>query len=129
MDPVEIGTLTTYEIANDGAGARLNFVDANGQAQSVYVPIDNLKLLTLSMPKIMVEALRAQFRDPTLRLVHTVENWRVERASDGKTSILTFTTPDHFSISFGVSDEDLYQLSEVVGDYELDAFPQGLHFH
>jgi hypothetical protein len=127
MDPVEIGTLTTYEIANDGAGARLNFVDANGQAQSVYVPIDNLKLLTLSMLKIMVEALRAQF--PTLRLVHSVENWRVERASDGKTNILTFTTPDHFLISFGVSDEDLYQLSEVVGDYELDAFPEGLHFH
>jgi hypothetical protein len=30
MDPIEIGTLTTYEVASDGAGARLNFIDANG---------------------------------------------------------------------------------------------------
>ena len=129
MAPVEIETLTTYEVASDGAGASLNFVDSNGQAQTVYVPIENLKLLTLSMPKIMVEALRAQFHDPTLRLVHSVDTWRIERASDGKTCILTFTTPDHFSISFGVNDKDLDQLSEVVGDYELDAFPQGLNFH
>ena len=49
MNPVEIGALTTYEIAKDGAGARLNFVDVNGRAQSVYVPIDHLKLLTLSI--------------------------------------------------------------------------------
>jgi hypothetical protein len=28
MDSVEIGTLTTYESANDGVRARLNVVDA-----------------------------------------------------------------------------------------------------
>lgn len=60
MDSVELGTLTTCEIVEDGAGARLNFVDANEQAQSIYVPIENLNLLTLSMPKIMLEALRMQ---------------------------------------------------------------------
>ena len=129
MDPVEVGTLTTYEIATDGVGARLHFVDSNGNARTVYVPVEMLKLLTLSMPKIMLEVLRAQFHDPTLRLVHSVDSWRVERASDGKTCILTFTTPDHFSISFNVNDQDLNQLSEAVGDYELDAFPEGLHFH
>ena len=129
MDPVEVGTLTTYEIATDGVGARLHFVDSNGNARTVYVPVEMLKLLTLSMPKIMLEVLRAQFHDPTLRLVHSVDSWRVERVSDGKTCILTFTTPDHFSISFNVNDQDLNQLSEAVGDYELDAFPEGLHFH
>jgi hypothetical protein len=128
MDPVEM-CLRPMEIAKDGAGARLNFVDANGRAQSVYIPIENLKLLTLNMPKIVLEALRVRFHHSSLRLVHTVENWRVERASDGKTSILTFTTPDNFAISFGRNDRDLNQLSEVIGDYELDAFPQGLHFH
>jgi hypothetical protein len=129
MDAVEIGTLTTYQIANDGAGVLLNFVDVKGRARSVYVPVEMVKFLTLSMPKIMMEVLRAQFHDPTLRLVHAVDSWRVERASDGKTCILTFTTPDHFSISFNVNDQDLNQLSEAVGDYELDAFPEGLHFH
>jgi hypothetical protein len=129
MGPVEVGTLTTYEIATEGAGARLHFVDSNGSARSVYVPVEMLKLRTLSMPKIMLEVLRAQFRDPTLRLVHSVDSWRVERASDGKTCILTFTTPDHFSISFNVNDKDLSQLSDAVIDHELDAFPQGLQFH
>jgi hypothetical protein len=129
MDPVEVGTLTTYEIATDGAGARLHFVDSNGSARTVYVPVEMLKLLTLSMPKIMLEVLRAQFHDPTLRLVHSVDSWRVERANDGKTCILTFTTPDHFSISFNVNDQDLSQLSDAVIDHELDAFPQGLQFH
>jgi hypothetical protein len=129
MDPVEVGTLTTYEIATDGVGARLHFVDSNGNARTVYVPVEMLKLLTLSMPKIMLEVLRTQFHDPTLRLVHSVDSWRVERASDGKTCILTFTTPDHFSISFNVNDKDLSQLSDAVIDHELDAFPQGLQFH
>jgi hypothetical protein len=130
MDLVEIGTLTTYEIATDGAGARLHFVDVTGHARTVYVPVEMLKFLTLSVPKIMLEVLRAQFHDSTLRLVHAVDSWRVERASDGKMCILTFTTPDHFSISFNVNDRDLNQLSEAVEDYELEAFPQGLqHFH
>ena len=51
MHSLAIGALTTCEIANDGAGACLNFVDVNGREQSVYVHIECLKQLTLSMPK------------------------------------------------------------------------------
>jgi hypothetical protein len=129
MDPLEIDLLTNYEVAADGRGARLNFVDSDGNAQTIYVPNRILKLLTLSMPAIMLEVLRAEFGDPTLRLIHTVDSWQIERASDGKTCILTFTTPDHFSISVNVNGRDINQLSEAVIDYELEAFPHGLLFH
>ena len=129
MDPVEIGTLTTYAIATNGGGVDLNFVDANGDSRTVFVPVEILKLLALSMPKIMLEVLQAQYRDPSLRLVHAVDSWSVERASDGRSCILTFTTPDQFSIAFKVNERDLGQLSDAVVDHELDAFPLGLNFH
>jgi hypothetical protein len=129
MDPLDVDTLTTYEVAHDGSCARLNFRDRDGQERYVRVPMDTLKTLTLSLPKIMLEVLRAHLRDPTLRLVHSVETWRVERASDGKTCILTFVTPDQFSISFSVNDAALNELSQTVIEYELEAFPQGLQFH
>jgi hypothetical protein len=129
MDPVQMDTLTTYEVSPDGEGVHLNFVDAKGESRAVYAPMEVLKQLTLSMPKIMLEVLQAHFRDPTLRLVHTVDSWQTERASDGETIILTFTTPDHFSISFNVSENDLVQFSETIGTYEIEAFPGGLHFH
>ncbi len=80
------------------------------------------------MPKIMLQVLRTRYGDSSLRLVHAVESWKVERASDGRNCILTFTTPDCFTISFNVNDQDLNLLSEAVGDYELDAFPDGLRF-
>jgi hypothetical protein len=42
MDSDEVNTLTTYEVASDGTGARLNFVDANGRSRSLLVPVDIL---------------------------------------------------------------------------------------
>jgi hypothetical protein len=129
MDTVQMDALTTYEVSPDGEGVNLNFVDAKGEARAVYAPMEVLKQLTLSMPKIMLEVLQARFRDPTLRLVHTVNSWQTERASDGETIILTFTTPDRFSISFNVTEKDLLQLSDAISTYEIEAFPGGLHFH
>jgi len=126
MDPIAVDALTTYEVADDGSGVRLHFADPEGRARTLVVPIASLQQLTLSMPKIMQEALCASYRDPTLRLVHAVASWVIERASDGRNWLLTFTTPDHFSISFAITDNDLNQLSTSLNDYELEAFPGGL---
>jgi hypothetical protein len=129
MESVEVDTFTTYEVAGDGSGVRLNFQDNRGCETAVSIPMEALKTLTLSLPKIMLEVLQVHMKDPTLRLVHAVDTWRVERASDGQTCILTFVTPDQFSISFNVNDAALAELSEAVIEHELEAFPQGLHFH
>ena len=126
MDPIAMYSLTTYEVASDGSAVRLHFVDPEGIARSLQVPFAGLQQLTLTMPKIMEEALRASYRDPTLRLVHAVTSWVIERASDGRNWLLSFSTPDHFSISFALTDGDLNGLSSLLNDYELEAFPYGL---
>jgi hypothetical protein len=126
MDSITVDSLTTYEVADDGSGVSLHFVDPEGRAQALLLPLASLRQLTLSLPKIMQEALCASYRDATLRLVHAVASWVIERASDGKNWLVTFTTADHFSISFAVTDSDLDQLSASLNDYELEAFPNGL---
>jgi len=126
---VEIQELTTYEIAPDGSSIRMNFVDEGGKKASIIVPMHNLQQLAFTIPKMVSEALRVACGNPALRLVHKVDLWKVERADDGKSIILTFATPDHFQMSFAVDEKDLASMAESVVEYELEAFPGGLQFH
>jgi hypothetical protein len=54
MQPVDVDTFTTYEVADDGSGVRLNFQDNQGCQACVSIPMEALKTLTLSLPKIML---------------------------------------------------------------------------
>ena len=129
MDPIQMDSLTTYDVADDGSMARLHFIDAAGRSRTLQIPFASLQQLTLSMPKIMQQTLRTCYQDPTLRLVHVVASWVVERASDGARWLLTFRTPDEFSISFAVTDGEMSRLAASLNDYEPKAFTGGVRMH
>jgi hypothetical protein len=97
---VDVNALLDYEVAADGSHVRLKLANDLGNQVNVTLPIECLKQLVLSLPVILEQTLRALHQNPALRLVHTVKLWTVERASDQKNLILSFRTPDHFSISF-----------------------------
>jgi len=125
---LDVQELTTYQIAPDGSSTRLNMLNSDGKEVAVIVQMESVKQLALTMPKIMTETLRKACGNPSLRLVHNVEKWAIERnEKDGL--ILTFKTPDNFEVSFSVADKDLTSIAEAMVDYEIEAYPGGLHIH
>ena len=125
---VEIQELTTYEVAPDGSSIRMNFVDVDGQKASIIVPMQNLQELAFTIPKMVSEALQAAYGNPALRLVHKVDLWKVERGDDGKSVILTFSTPDRFQMSFAVEEKELASMAESVVP-ETETLPGVARFH
>jgi hypothetical protein len=126
---VDVNALLDYEVAADGSHVRLNLANDLGNQVNVTLPIECLKQLVLSLPVILEQTLRALHQNPALRLVHTVKLWTVERASDQKNLILSFRTPDHFSISFRVDQADILRMADSFVDHEVDAYPLGLRVH
>src|SRR5262245_50299973 len=102
---MEVESLTTYEVAPDGSSVKLNVVDADGKPGSVIFPLEPLRVLATSMQKIVGDALRrAAGGDEGMRLVHAVDNWKIERAGDPDYAILTLATPDRLELSFAIKD-------------------------
>jgi hypothetical protein len=81
----------------------------------------------LTIPKITCEALRGLYNDSSLELVHVVDSWQV-RSATGQRVILTFTTPDRFSISFSISNGVFGELAEAAIEHQVEALPEGLGF-
>ena len=125
---LEVQELTTYEVAPDGSGFRMKFIDASGEPASLIIPTECLKQLALTMPKIVSQTVGG-VPDPAVRMVHAVTSLELERAKDGSTAILTVATPDDFIASYAVSDADLTRIAEAVSTYEIEAFPFGLTNH
>jgi hypothetical protein len=126
---IDVNALLDYEVAGDGSHVRLKLANAQSDLVDVTLPIECLKQLVLSMPVILEQALRALCQDPALRLVHTVKLWTIERASDPNDLILSFKTPDHFSISFCVDQADVLRMADSFVDHEVEAYPLGLRVH
>lgn len=128
-DEIEIQELKTYEVAPDGSGIRMSVVGAGGTLVKVIVPTECLRILAMSMPKMVSEALCGGPFDPNIKAVHGVDSWSLERGSDGATAILTVVSKDSFSMSFALTDDDLRMMGDSVSEYEIDAFPFGLKNH
>ncbi len=135
MSPVEAASeievigLTNYEVAPDGSGVRMNVIDAMGNPASVIVPIDCLRALALTMPRMVSDAVSGGRGDPDVRIVHSVNSWYLERAADGNTVLLTIETGDPLRISFALSDADLAALGDAVSSHEAEAFSPRVRGH
>jgi len=122
-----ISALTTYEVAPDGTSVMLNLLDGDGKPASLILPFAAVQVLARNMPAIALHALRQAAGNDSLRLVHEVSDWKIERAADPNYAILSFATPDLFEVSFAVREDALAQMAELLSDYHIEAFPEGLH--
>ncbi|MGH3850951.1 MAG: hypothetical protein ACRDRT_14855 [Pseudonocardiaceae bacterium] len=127
---MNIQSLTAYQVAHDGSNFRMHALDDEGNAVTVQFPTECLKQLMPTLPRALEEALRAQTRDASLRLVHAIDSWLIEKARSGDGQlILTFITQNQLKISFGIAERAVVQMAEVICDYEMDANPFGLLVH
>jgi hypothetical protein len=116
-----IGEMTRCETAKDGSTVRLEMEDVNGRLVSLHMPLKCLDRLLMTLPGLVRRALQTQHRDPSLRIVYPVARFQLELARDLETRILTLETPDGFSASFGLTEE---QCREIGADDRRDAMDE-----
>ena len=119
--------LTTWQVDAGGEAFRLNFEGADGQPISLTLPSDCLRALLMTLPRLTAQALRAKYRDDTLKVVYPVGKWSLQVASDGAHRILTLCTPDGFEVSFALQDDDAGGLAALLRENpraSTDLFPK-----
>ncbi len=126
---IEVLALTTYEVAPDGSGVRMNVIDVAGNHASVIVPTDCLRALALTMPKMVSDTVSGGRGDPSVRIVHALSSWFLERAGDGSTVLLTMETRDRLQISFALPESALVALADGISSHEVEAFSPALTPH
>jgi hypothetical protein len=106
--------LTSWAVAEGGEHVRLGFEDEAGQPCAVALPIAVLSALMMTIPRMLQQALEARFADGSLRMIHELGEWRVERAVGVDASILSLTTPDGFEVTFAVATPQADRLGQTL---------------
>ena len=78
---------------------------------SLHMPLECLNRLIMTLPAMVRGALQLRHRDPSLRIVYPVAQFQVKLAGDFETRILTLETPDGFSASFGLTEEQCREIA------------------
>jgi hypothetical protein len=116
--------LTTCQVDPTGSSFRLGFEDIDGQPASVVLPVDCLRSLLMTLPDVIERALKARYRDDTLKVVYPMAGWSLQAAAGSDRMILTMTTPDGFKVSFALSPEDAGGLATSLVEVDV-AQPRG----
>lgn len=107
--------LTTFHVAADGTHFRLNFTDKAGHPSTVTLPTECLNELLMTLPRIAAQALRARYKDSSLRLVFPAQEWRLESGEDRRV-ILTIGTGGGFEASYAFERAHLRNIADSVKD-------------
>jgi hypothetical protein len=108
--------LTTCQVDPAGEAIRLNFESVDGRAASLTLPAECLRSLLMTLPRLTAQALRAKYRDETLKVVYPVGGWSLHLAADGVHRILTLSTPDGFEVSFALGSDAADDLPASLGE-------------
>lgn len=106
--------LIAYDIASDGSWFRMSFTCTAGERGSLSLPTECLQALIMTLPRMMMQALRARHGDESLRLVYPAEVVHIEGSRDPNKFILSLTTPDGFAVSFSVTGQQLAAVSDTI---------------
>ena len=110
---IDSRALTTCTIAPDGKMISLGFTDASGQPVAVRLPLEQAGALAMTLPALIEQALRRQFRVDSLRFTFPLGSWAVEQSPDPGTNIVTLRTPDGFGVCFTVQRQQQNALGEA----------------
>jgi hypothetical protein len=115
---IEGKALDQFQIAPDGTSVSLGLRDTAGQSVAVSLPIDCVNALMMTLPSMVAQALRARHRDSSLRMVFPLGQWTVESAAADERVILTLSTPDGFTVSFGITPDELTRIGSAAAERE-----------
>jgi hypothetical protein len=102
---IDIRGLTRFEIADDGTAVSLVAEDAAGRPVTLAFPVEMLSSLIMTLPRMVTSAVQRRNNDPSARVVYPLSDFGIELSTDLRTRILTLTTHDGFTVSFGLSDD------------------------
>jgi len=108
---IDIKGLARFETGDDGASISLIAEDVSGRSIRLRFPTDVLSSLIMTFPQMVTAAIQRRRNDPSARLVYPLAESRTELSTDLSTRILTLKTPDGFTVSFAVSDDQFRELA------------------
>jgi hypothetical protein len=108
---IDIKGFARFETGEDGASISLIAEDVSGRSIRLTFPTDVLSSLIMTLPQMVTAAVQRRRNDPSARLVYQLAESRTELSTDLSTRILTLKTPDGFTVSFAVSDEQFRELA------------------
>ena len=111
---IEGQKLTTWAVLPGGNQVCLGFAATGGRTHRIVLPFEALAGLLMTLPRMMQSALDERFSDGTLRLVHRLALWRLERAEGDNGLILKLATRDGFEVAFALPDEDAGSLGTAL---------------
>ncbi len=120
---IESQTLTVCEIAPDGSAVLLGFVDTDGKPATIRLSLNQIGSLAMTLPELINKALRARFKDQSLRYAYPLASWTVERSSDPTTGMITLSTVDGFTVCFSMRRELQSELGEALVTEHTAAAP------
>jgi hypothetical protein len=116
---IDAKSLTTCEIAADGAAISLGLVDADGRPRTIRFSLNQVGALAMTLPGLLDKALHAKYGDHSLRYAYPLESWAIEQSSDPTLRMVTLRTVDGFSVCFTFAPEQQSRLgAALVADYE-----------
>ncbi len=126
---IEVTSLTTCEVSDDGQDVRLNLLDRNGRAVAVTLSLACVSSLIMTLPAIQTQALRAAHADPSLRVAYPAERWALERSDAAGCLLLTLSTPDGFQVCFSLHSEALADMARAASCSEAQRLEQSASVH
>jgi hypothetical protein len=115
---IETQSLTSWEVAPNGA-ISLGFVGPSGRSQTIWLSLNELGALVMTLPGLIDRALQARYGDGCLRYAYPLESWVLEQSSDPTQIMITLRTIDGFSVRFSMPHTQQTKLGEaLVGQYE-----------
>jgi hypothetical protein len=113
LTDIRISAMTGCEVASDGSIV-LGFADGDGKPAAVTLAVGQAGALAMTLPKLIEEALRRQYRDHSLRYTYPLASWSLERSTDRTSGIVTLATTDGFSVRFAIEPRQQCELGEAL---------------
>jgi hypothetical protein len=117
-----IAELTSCDISRDGRVIRLSVRDGGGRPLDLQISAEEAGSLAMTLPKLLSAALKARYRDPSIRLVFPLVDYDLEGAAGSDDRILSLKTCEGFEVSFSISPSTLSQIGKLIG---TDTGPEG----
>jgi hypothetical protein len=94
--------LTNCRVAADGGGVGLEFLDSSGTVVRLELSVEQAESLIMTLPQLLVCALRERTGDQDARYVFGLGEWVIESAKGQACLITKLKTPDGFEVCFGI---------------------------
>jgi hypothetical protein len=111
---IDTQALTSCEVAADGGGVSLGFVDSTGNPATIRLSLNQVGALAMTLPGLIDKALQTRFGDQSLRYAYPLASWRVEQSSDPSQTMMTLRTVDGFSVCFSIPRQQQSELGEAL---------------